>query len=300
MRLNVPSSVFSWMLALALFPTGSAKGQPGPDSAPAPARASVSDQLQDAKNLFAYQDFQRAAEELKRLLKPEVLLSDRGEIRQAREIYAACLWYLDRKSEARSEFTLLLVAFPNHRLDPFEHVPELIRFYEELRDELVAQKAIDPDAPPDPRDIPGPDTLRVERRTIHHNPFVTTLVPFGVGQFQNGDTALGTVFLVSEVLSLSATIATYFLILDTRISDPDRARQFEKAFWASQGVFLALVAGGITEAIVSYESERIEINTMDVPIAPVPEGRSGPLSGMRPNVRVLRDQGLSFGLSGRF
>ena len=41
-------------------------------------------------------------------------------------------------------------------------------------------------------------TLRTVERTIVEQSQVATLLPFGSGQFQNGDTALGTVFLFTE------------------------------------------------------------------------------------------------------
>lgn len=261
------------------------------------AAASAQDALRNAKNLFIYQDYGRAAEVLDSLLHPNILLDEADDVRIAREYLGASLWYLGRKDEARNEFTLLLLGASTHRLDPFQHVPEMISFYEALRQELIAQKAIRPDGgePEDP--APRSQTIRLRRETIEKRPFVAMFIPFGVGQYQNGDTTLGTVFLVSEVLALSATIASYFLILDTRSDDPDRAKQYRTALWASEGVFLALVAGGITEAIISYDAQRTTVEELEIPSSP-PPATGG--ASVRPMFGATPEGGLSFGVLGRF
>jgi hypothetical protein len=265
-------------------------------AAPGVSADSPRDELREARNLFIYQDYLRATEQLRALLYPVVRLSAQEDVLAAREFLGASLWYLGKRDEATEQFTLMLVLEPTHSLDPFQHVPEMVEFVDALREKLVAEGAIAPKDPALPPTETPPKTLRVRKETVHHQPFVTAFVPFGVGQYTNGDTGLGTVFLVSEVVTLSAAIASYFLILDTRVDDPERARQFTTAFWVSQGAFLGLVAGGIVEAVVSYRGTVTETEELELPA-----GDSSAPSGQT-LLPVVSTDGttLQFGLQGTF
>lgn len=248
-----------------------------------------------ALDYFTYQDWERAAEMFQGLLDPPGQIADVDLLETAQERLAASLWYLQRYEEARRVYRNLVFSNSKHRPDKNLHVPELLEFFEKISVEV---RELEADLPIRTETPVGPEatTKTIRREIVEQQPFVTTLIPFGVGQFENGDTALGTTFLVTETLALAGSIATYFLILDTRRSDPDRAKQFETAFWASQGTFLGLVVTGITEAMISYEGTRTEIIEEEVPI--VPDESSD--SGVRARFRVGREGEFGFSLSGTF
>ncbi len=130
---------------------------------------------------------------------------------------------------------------------------------------------------------------RVETIREPHSRWLAA-VPFGVGQFQNGDKALGWVLLVGESLALATCAATVF-IYDVAIDDayatrdqPGVSRQYlarasnaKTANVVSAITGLALGAAGLVEAQVNF----------------VPE------------VTITRDRtagelGLTVGVSGRF
>jgi tetratricopeptide (TPR) repeat protein len=130
---------------------------------------------------------------------------------------------------------------------------------------------------------------RVETIREPHSRWLAA-VPFGVGQFQNGDKALGWVLLVGETLALVTCAATVF-IYDTAIDDayatrdsPGVSRQYlarasnaKTANVVSAITGLALGAAGLVEAQVNFVPE--------VTIT---------------RERTAGELGLTVGLSGRF
>ena len=261
------------------------------------AAATPEEEFRAGEDAFRYQNYDQATHTLEGLLYPNVRLADPQQIVQAREYLGASYWWLDRKDAAEEEFIALLAADPEHELDAFYHPPPLIQFYDGIRAKLERLGVINkPNGGVIPEDTQTGPT-RVLVRTVEKHPFVLNLVPFGVGQFENGDTTGGVIFLVGESLSLASTIATYFLILDFRVDDPDRARTFETALWASQGVFWGLVAGGIVHASVRWEPETVTESWEELPTPPTD---TGALGGLRPGLAVTPERGIFLGLGGSF
>lgn len=261
------------------------------------AAATPEEEFRAGEDAFRYQNYEQAVRTLEALLYPNVRLSDPQQIVMTREYLGASYWWLDRKDAAEEEFIALLALDPEHDLDAFYHPPPLIQFYDGIRAKLERLGVIrKPDGGNPPVDTPqGPQKVLV--RTVEKHPFVLNLVPFGVGQFENGDTTGGVLFLVGESLALASTIATYFLILDFRVDDPERARTFETALWASQGVFWGLVAGGIVHASVRWEAETVTETWEEIP-QPAPETTT--LGGLRPGLALTPDRGIFVGLGGSF
>lgn len=261
----------------------------------APAVAGTPEEdFRTGEDAFRYQNYDLAVRSLESLFYPNLRIFDPQQLVKAREYLAASYWWLDRKDAAEEEFIALLAVDPEYELDAFYHPPPLLQFYADLRAKLqrlgVIRKVIPGEVDPTPV---GP--TRVLVRTVEKHPFALNLVPFGVGQFENGDTTAGVLFLVGESLTLASTIATYFLILEFRQDDPDRARTFETALWASQGAFWGLVAGGILHASLRWEPETITETWEELPAAPVSAAPS-----LRPGLALTPDRGIFVGLGGSF
>ena len=264
---------------------------------PTGASAGPEEDLQTAEDAFRYQNYEQAVKLLDGVLYPKVRLTDPQQLIKARELLGSSYWWLDRKDKAEDEFIALLASAPDYELDPFFHPPPLLKFFETVRDKLLRLNIIKPDGQgkTEPNDEPKAKPRPV---VIEHHPFVLNLVPFGVGQFENGDTTAGVLFLVGESLTLASTIATYFLILDLRTDDPERARQFETAFWVSQGSFWALVGGGILHSSLRWQGTTLrELEEGEA----IPERPTTSLpGGLVPGLAVTPDRGIFVGLGTTF
>jgi hypothetical protein len=132
------------------------------------------------------------------------------------------------------------------------------------------------------------------------------LVPFGAGQFQNGDKPLGYVFLTSEILLAASTLTTFgvetHLSLATsqlEKSDPSNQARIDNWYTAlnySAYAWLGVSLIGIIEAQISFVPEQRQIRRRDLPPSLRPE-----TSSLRvvPNAAPVPG-GAVLGLSGRF
>jgi len=132
------------------------------------------------------------------------------------------------------------------------------------------------------------------------------LVPFGVGQFQNGDKPLGYVFLSSEVLLAGTTLTalgveTHLVLATSQLDKPDpsnntRNQNWKTALEYSSYAWLGVSLIGIIEAQISFQPEQRQIKKRPLPPELRPE-----TSSLRvvPNAAPVPG-GAVFGVSGRF
>jgi len=154
--------------------------------------------------------------------------------------------------------------------------------------------------------VAGLERLAQEETVITPRSRWLALVPFGVGQFQNGDKQLGYVFLTSEILLAATTLTTLgvetHLVLATSQldkSDPSNQTRIDNWYTAlgySSYAWLGVSLIGIVEAQISFLPEQRQVRKRDLP----PE--------LRPKTSALRivphaepvPGGAVLGLSGRF
>jgi hypothetical protein len=132
------------------------------------------------------------------------------------------------------------------------------------------------------------------------------LVPFGVGQFQNGDKPLGYVFLSSEVLLAATTLTalgveTHLVLATSQLDKPDpsnntRNQNWKTALEYSSYAWLGVSLIGIIEAQISFQPEQRQIKKRPLPPALRPETSSFRIV---PNAAPVQG-GAVFGVSGRF
>jgi hypothetical protein len=132
------------------------------------------------------------------------------------------------------------------------------------------------------------------------------LVPFGVGQFQNGDKPLGYVFLSSEVLLAATTLTalgveTHLVLATSQLDKPDpsnntRNQNWKTALEYSSYAWLGVSLIGIVEAQISFQPEQRQIKKRPLPPQLRPETSSFRIA---PNAFPVAG-GAVFGVSGRF
>jgi hypothetical protein len=123
-------------------------------------------------------------------------------------------WHLGDRSQARSAFVSLLSEEPDYKLDPFLVPPVIVEFFEDVKREheptlgplreqkrtLREQERLAEEsrrrllAEERARSGPPAKVVRVQERQ-----YVINWVPFGAGQFQNGERAKGTAVAAGEM-----------------------------------------------------------------------------------------------------
>ncbi len=280
-------------------------------AAASPALADDAQALELAKNPFDAGNYKDAHERLSALLDPANPRCDAGPsptgrcslaspdlIEQARALEAASLVALGRGKDADDLIATILRANPTYQPSTAMFPPEVIdRFtvvrhklqaelqsIQEQRERDLAQKRLAAQQAHDKEEAWVAELQRLAAQRVERNSRWIALIPFGIGQIQNGDTRAGIAFALSQaafggtslvcvgiVNSLaSTTVSTRtptnqpvdIPTLNSRISTWVLVNRLTFAGWA------ALTAAGILHAEITFVPERSYNDR------PVPPGRS--------------------------
>ena len=241
------------------------------------ASADTRSEFEIGRNLFSNGQYERASEVFAALMaephdpRAPDSKKQREVLQAARPLFAATLVALGRGPEADH------LVLEQLRDDPFyeppagqlpepvmqrfvavaaEHAEELERQRQVIlrdRQEAVAREQREREAQRQAEQAKNTAaTIVVTRRSR-----LVALLPFGVGQFQNGEVGRGIFFATSEVLAAAASFGTliaaqHYAAVDCRFEDCDAARRgFETVRtvnWISVGLTTALVVAGVIEA----------------------------------------------------
>jgi hypothetical protein len=271
----------------------------------APSRADDATELERAKASYDAARYAEGAERFKEILNPgsPTALKDPGAIERAQAYYAACLIALDRIPEANEQIEKIYrnnsrfvpdpVAFPGKVVDRFFDVKRKI--FDQL---AVEQQAKDAAQDKQKKELQAYiATLQPlagqESVVVRHSRWLAA-VPFGVGQFQNGQDGLGYAFLVSEALLAGASITTGVIYMQLladytrqqsqpgQINYPDLKDRVNTAMSLNLYSTLALGvigAAGIAHAELTFVPEVKETRARPIPKPPasvVPTVAPGP------------------------
>ena len=245
------------------------------------------EELQRGKNAYDRGEFARAVEIIRPLLYPEIHLQSDGQIVQAHRILGVAYLFEKKQGEATHEFRKLLQLIPDYHFDPLLDPPEVVDFFNGVRNnygtELAhleskrkqAERARQRDKEECEKVRAGP--AFIEKR-VGRNSFTVNFLPFGAGQFQNGQRKKGWAFLTAEVVlgavsvgAFATNLAVYGFRPERRCrydvgdtgcppgdidhTEENRSRLLTRVQVASGAMFFAAVAWGMLDAIYYYQPE---------------------------------------------
>jgi hypothetical protein len=236
--------------------TGSGRG-PEPQKSPA-------EQLAEARDQFRQGGFTRVIELINPLFYPDARLARQRDIVEGHVLYGAALFETgDRKGAAR-EFEAALAADDSVTLDENQFSVDARNYFDEIKkakqerdqtaDELAAAAA-------------ERERLRQaikNLRIVENRPFWVNFMPFGAGQFQNGDTKWGIFFAATEGAA-AATSATIFIYLVNKYGyngqvpkeDAGDARLLQQIAIGADVVFYVTAFAGVVHAIRHYKRQKM-------------------------------------------
>jgi hypothetical protein len=307
------------------------------------ARADDAQQFELAKTRFDAGQYEEAAARFAAILDPARPACERGPsdptskpcritdpdlIERARGLAAASLVALHRVAEADAYIEQLLLDNPAFVPNPAVFQPEVIDRFTAVRArvraqiEAAAKKKADAERAARQKAEKGREDERrwiAELRrlagrevVIERNSRWIAALPFGVGQFQNGDTGLGWAFLIGEALAGAGSIASAAVVagyqnvdVSTKAATPgesattvdidalnSRIDAWTTVNAVSFGAWLTMSIAGIVHAQATFVPERITYRPRRVPPPP-------PSFQARPAVSVVPGGGI-LGISGRF
>jgi hypothetical protein len=228
---------------------------------------SVSERLERGRAEFGYKNFGNAIMILNGLLYPVVQLTSEEDIVSAREMLGLAHFYTGANAKAENEFTKLLYLRPRHRLDPFLVPPAAVAFFDQIWNE-PAMKArlekIEKERAEAAKPVKKPPRTLVRKIYLERDQVsrsrLLAFLPFGLGQFQNGDTVKGILLATGGGLSLSANIVCYSLLVALANDngkyaegDVDLAEGLKIGQYVSLGIFAATWIYGVIDANIYFE-----------------------------------------------
>ncbi len=286
---------------------------------PSPARADDEQALEMAKSPFDNGQYLEAHTRLSTLLDSSLPPCDGGGTRchltgpdlveRARALDAASLLGLKRDAEADLLIGVIFRQNPNYVPSPAMFPQEVIDRFNAVRSalanelrsiaqrqaleaeqkRLAAQKAHDDEE----KWITDLQRQAGRERWVESNSRWLALVPFGIGQFQNGETRLGITFAAGEAILGSASLVSVAIVnslastnvygRSPAINIPALNANLSTAVTVNRisfGAWAALTLAGVIQAQVAFVPEKVTYHDRPVPprpklvpiAAPVPRG----------------------------
>ena len=272
----------------------------GRAAAEAPATPAV--EFERGKNAFARAEYGRALELLRPLVYPEVRLETEGEIVQAHRMLGVASLFENDADGARREFRKLLELRPDYRFDPLLDPPRVVDFFnlvvkdEESELAVIEAKRRRREEELLARQKREAERLRAQQALVlryDHHSYAVNFIPFGAGQFQNGQRRKGWLFFGAEAALGGASVAAFatnFALFgiaphrrcnvmqlidanglpqpcpasETDHTDETLSTNLLRVQVITGGLFFAAAIWGVVDALRHYEG--------DVLISPTPDG----------------------------
>ncbi|MDX2054414.1 MAG: hypothetical protein SFV15_18580 [Polyangiaceae bacterium] len=333
--------LFSPVLAQAPEPSTSPPAPAPPEAGPRDVQLSDGARVEKAITLYQSGEYGRCADELSTLLdgEPSARLTDPLAIERGRLWLATCLIGDGQPARAETALESALRARPGMRTpDPLTFPRALVDLFIQAQDRLrfVLQKEEEKrvQAAKAQTELLEGQRAREELRVKALERFAATetvtylnrrwiaALPFGVGQFQNGNDGLGWVLLSSEaILAGTALVSTVAYVnlettgvnaLNSRSTATDQAvldssvNRNLRAWYTLSTVsgygFAAVALGGVLEAQLNFVPEVSFTRRRELPEAlrrKKSAGAARELVRVWPSV-ALAGTDVAFGLSGSF
>ncbi len=222
--------------------------------------ASPNEDLQLARETFLAGDYETAIGQFGALLYPSSRLAKASSIAEAHLLLGVSYFETGNSESAGREFEEALFLDDTLSLDANLFSPEAIRFFDARKAELK-QRAVD-----------AAEKEQVARKqealnrafqnlvVLEKRRYWVNFIPFGAGQFQNGQLRKGVAFFVGEAVTGGASVGlwSYQVIkygFRGRVprDEVDTVNSVQIAQIGSGAVFYALMAWGIVDSLSHYE-----------------------------------------------
>lgn len=230
----------------------------------ATAHASPTDELDHARTSFRSHDYDSAIKTLTALLYPREQLALPNELIEAREMLGACDFEAGRSEEAKAEFEKALQLDPTTRLDPSFFSTGAQHVFDQTKSDLEARRAKEAEI----------RKLQEERERLRHilenivvvepRHYYINFLPFGAGQFQNGDQTKGYLLAAGEGLTLSGSFGIWIYLVGkygvncphcVQTADASGVLHLQEAEIGLGAVAIGLYLYGVVDAVRNYKAQ---------------------------------------------
>lgn len=285
------------------------------------AYADEAEMFERGKQLYVSGRYEEAREFWVRALEgPTPVLREQSLVIKGRMLRAGSEWYLGNKIETINQFRIILKINPSFEPDPIAFPPGMLdefrRVREQFQNDAQRNKSCDDlktvltkertECRQLSAQFKSLQKFASEERIVTLNSRWMASLPFGIGQFQNGNFGLGLFFAISESASLLSAVISFAIHerlpspSDLRF-DPERNRSVEVSSrivnYVSFGTFIGLAITGIVQAHIGYIPEIYETRKRALPKDL--QGQRMPIR-IEPMVAPMPGGGSLFGIGGTF
>lgn len=314
------------------------------------ARADDQAELDKGKNAYLGRQYDVADKRFREMLDPQNgTIHDPVLVNQAYMYWGAVMVALNKKDDASKIFEQLLQRDAHFEPDPLSFPTAVLDVFTDtrnrIRDQLNAQ-ALDAQKRAEEKKrredeakkreaarVAMLEKLATEETTIEHHSRWIAMMPFGAGQFQNGDTALGWTFFgaesvfavaagVAATVSLSKSSQAQNLYHDNpqlqtneAVTGPANEARDEAVTWrwvnlACAGAFVVTAVVGVVQANVKFQKEIVTVKKRPLPPMPNVDAPNAEATKPAPKAAAVewhldlapseRGNGGTLGVFGRF
>ncbi|MBX3188234.1 MAG: hypothetical protein KF819_14525 [Labilithrix sp.] len=255
--------------------------------------------LEKARAAYLARNYAEAEERLRALVDPKTGVKELTLLSQGRMYLGAVLLAQGKREQAIDVFEKLILEDPPFEPDPLGYPTDVINTFIDVRVQLqerirqAAQNAAKLEAERRARAeeekrrqeewLAKVKQMAEEEKITVRNSRLVAFLPFGAGQFQNGQPILGWAFLVTEAALVVGTAVTIpmFSYARGRAQEEARAGDIERKADIYQaradairvvnlsmaGAFGLIAAAGILQANLAYVPETFETKKRELPSA---------------------------------
>jgi tetratricopeptide (TPR) repeat protein len=245
---------------------------------PRHAKANDFEEFEAARGAYDAQNYVQAAAQFEALAGGDTpALSNRSLVLESKKYLGASYLFLGKLPEAEQEFERLLRMDPQYMLDPLGFPEEVQRLFARVKTRLDSERKVAEDErrreDEHLRLTESERSLQTRTRwarltqlaEVEHVQEVRSrwvaLMPFGIGQFQNGHASLGAILAVSEGSLLVISVAAWVVhenLRGQKVADSERdnfnlterASRFTNQI--SMGLFAVLAVTGVIDAQLRF------------------------------------------------
>jgi hypothetical protein len=224
-----------------------------------PAHATPAEDLASAREAFRRNAFRDAVPLLTYLLYPTPRLAQTNDLIEAHVLLGVCQFESGDPAVATREFEEALFLQPDLLIDTTLFSEAAVRFFTETRATMQERRKRDAER----RAIAEEkERLRKYRESLvvyEVRPYYVNFIPFGAGQFQNGERSKGLWFATTQGTTGAISAGIWLYLVGSygfggRVpaTSANFARRLQQIEIGAGGVCLGLMAWGIVDALVHY------------------------------------------------
>ncbi|MCG8417792.1 MAG: hypothetical protein MJE77_07595 [Proteobacteria bacterium] len=226
-----------------------------------PALATPGQKLAQARQAFELGKYDQAVPLLNYLLYPNAQLSSRDDLIEAHLLLGLAHLELGNAGDAGREIEEALYLDSTLTLDPLVFSEKAIAFVEQRKKEVLERARRDTEARAEAVARERLRQLLENTIVLERRPYYINFIPFGAGQFQNGQSGKGIAFFVSEMVTGGVSLGLFAWQVSKygyngTVPDDEAGtvRRVQQAQIVAGGLCLAIMAWGILDSLRNYQS----------------------------------------------